>query len=87
MDLKGLYKKFEAFHDSLFRARYRREILGEVREQEDLFLLLTFSELMGIPNPVFYYMLELYPYLLEDYHRWHLRMGMDRSPLDRFRCC
>jgi hypothetical protein len=47
----------------------------------------VFSELMGVPNPAGYYTLELLPVLWEDFHEWHLRMGMEKSPLDHFRCC
>jgi len=24
---------------------------------------------------------------MERFHDWHTRMGMERSPLDHFRCC
>jgi hypothetical protein len=50
-------------------------------------MLLVFSEMMGIPNPSSYYTLELLPLLYERFHDWHVRMGMDRSPLEHFRCC
>jgi hypothetical protein len=32
-------------------------------------------------------MLDVYPYLLEQFHHWHKRMGMDRSPLGNLPCC
>ncbi|KPQ24931.1 MAG: hypothetical protein HLUCCA13_07530 [Halomonas sp. HL-48] len=50
-------------------------------------MLLVFSEMMGLQNPASYYTLELQPLLLERFHDWHIRMGMERSPLDNFRCC
>ena len=50
-------------------------------------MLLVFSEMMGVPNPAAYYTLELQPLLLERFHDWHRRMGMEHSPLDHFRCC
>lgn len=50
-------------------------------------MLLVFGEMMGVPNPASYYTLELQPILYEGFHEWHLRMGMERSPLDGFRCC
>jgi len=31
--------------------------------------------------------LEVYPYLLEQFHEWHRRMGIERSPLDNLPCC
>ena len=50
-------------------------------------MLLVFSEMMGIENPSSYYTLELLPLLYEGFHEWHIRMGMDHSPLENFRCC
>ncbi|MCG3764491.1 DNA helicase [Vibrio cincinnatiensis] len=57
------------------------------KAQDDLFMLLIFSEMMGVPNPASYYTLELQPILIERFHDWHLRMGMPHSPLDQFKCC
>ena len=38
-------------------------------------------------NPASYYTLELLPLFYERFHEWHVRMGMERSPLEGFRCC
>ncbi len=57
------------------------------RDEEDLFMLMVFSETLGIPNPATWYTLELQPLLLDRFHDWHKRMGMPHSPLDHFRCC
>lgn len=70
-----------------YAAPYRGTVARARRDQEDVFMLLVFSELMGIPNPAAYYTLELQPLLLERFHEWHTRMGMEHSPLDGFRCC
>jgi hypothetical protein len=70
-----------------YEGRHRGALAREKREEEDLFMLLVFSELMGIENPAGYYTLELLPLLYEGFHEWHLRMGMERSPLEHFRCC
>ena len=40
-----------------------------------------------MPNPATLYLLEIYPYLLEHFHQWHQRMGIERSPLDSLPCC
>jgi hypothetical protein len=66
---------------------YRGVIARARRDENDLFMLLVFGEMMGVPNPATYYTLELQPILLAQFHEWHTRMGMDRSPLDHFRCC
>jgi hypothetical protein len=57
------------------------------RQEDDLFMLLVFSEMVGVPNPASYYTLELQPLLYQDFHEWHKRMGMDHSPLEFFSCC
>jgi hypothetical protein len=70
-----------------YEARHRGALARARREEDDVFMLLVFSEMMGIPNPSSYYTLELLPLLYERFHDWHVRMGMDRSPLEHFRCC
>ena len=66
---------------------YRGAVARARRDHDDLFMLLVFSELMGVPNPAAYYTLELQPILLERFHEWHTRMGMPHSPLDGMKCC
>jgi hypothetical protein len=44
-------------------------------------------EIVGLPNPATLYLLDVYPYLLEQFHHWHKRMGMDKSPLGSLPCC
>ena len=80
-------KKLVRYYDEVLSMPHRQEIARELRDQDDLFLLMLYSEMIGIPNPVYYYTLELYPYMIEEFHDWHLRMGMDKSPLTGIRCC
>ncbi|WP_223426082.1 cory-CC-star protein [Alcanivorax limicola] len=70
-----------------YNAPYRAAIARARRDEEDLFMLLVFSETLGVPNPASWYTLELQPLLLERFHDWHRRMGMEHSPLDNMRCC
>ena len=67
--------------------RYEREVRQQTAELNDLFLLLCFMEAAGMPNPATLYLLEVYPYLLDQFHQWHRRMGIVRSPLDSLPCC
>lgn len=83
----GLLRRFGELVREFYESRHRGALAREKREEEDLFMLLVFSEMMGIPNPAGYYTLELLPLLYEGFHEWHLRMGMERSPLEHFRCC
>lgn len=85
--LKAWFHQASYYAEEAYNAPYRSAIARARREQDDLFMLLIFSEMMGIPNPASYYTLELQPLLLERFHDWHQRMGMEHSPLDNFRCC
>ena len=66
-------------------------ITFKLREQfvdlNDLFMLQCFMELVGLPNPAAIYLLDVYPFFLEEFHTWHRRMGMDRSPIGSMPCC
>jgi hypothetical protein len=66
---------------------YRRQLRAEAIDLQDLFLLLCYMEAIGLPNPAAIYLLDVYPYFLHEFHLWHRRMGMDRSPLAGFGCC
>ncbi len=68
-------------------AGHRRRLHAEAMELEDLFLLICYMDMMGIPNPAVLYLLDVYPYVVEEFHLWHRRMGMDRSPLASIGCC
>lgn len=85
--LKYWYRKASEAGAQYYNAPYRAAIARAKRDEDDLFMLLVFGEMMGIPNPASWYCLELQPLLLERFHAWHLRTGMERSPLDNFRCC
>ena len=74
-------------YEGVYIAPYRSLIHREYLRQHDLFLLLAFSDLLGVPNPVAFYTLELYPELIDQFHDWHLRMGMPQAPEGGFKCC
>jgi len=87
MDILKLLSKAWHGYDEMLRQPHRAEIKRELRDEEDVIFLLLFSEMLGIPNPATFYTLELYPEIIERFHEWHLRMGMDHSPLSGIRCC
>lgn len=74
-------------YEGVFIAPYRSAIHREHLRQRDLFFVVGFSDLLGIPNPVGFYTLELYPELIEQFHEWHVRLGLDEPPEGGFRCC
>jgi hypothetical protein len=87
LDMLEQLKRLIAYYEEVLELPHRTEIARELRDEDDLFLLMLYSEMLGIPNPVYYYTLELYPFMIEEFHDWHLRMGMEKSPLTGIRCC
>ncbi|UJF24412.1 hypothetical protein L0B52_08765 [Suttonella sp. R2A3] len=83
-------EKWQAFSDGLhefYYAPYRQTLARAARDEEDLFMMMLFAESLGVPNPVAFYALELQPIFLEQFHDWHTRMGIEKSPFDHFGCC
>ena len=66
---------------------HEKRLRAEAMDLQDLFLLVCFMDMVGLPNPATLYLLEVYPYFLEEFHLWHRRMGVDRSPLASLACC
>jgi hypothetical protein len=87
MTLRERLKRVSELANEFYVAPYRGDIARARRDEDDLFMLFVFAELMGVPNPAAYYTLELQPVLLERFHEWHKRMGMEHSPFDGMRCC
>jgi len=87
MTLRERLRRAREIYEGIYIAPYRSQIQREYLRERDLFLLVGFSDLLGVPNPVTFYTLELYPELIEQFHQWHLRMGMPQAPDGGFRCC
>ncbi len=83
----SVWADIERFLREFYVAPYRQAFGRARRDEDDLFMLLVFSEALGVPSPVGSFALELTPILYERFHEWHQRMGMPRSPLDGIRCC
>ncbi|CAM3794879.1 DNA helicase [Micrococcus flavus] len=81
--LRALSEGLNAFYAGPYRATFARAR----RDEEDLFMMMVFSDALGVPNPATYYTVELLPVVYERFHEWHRRMGMERSPLDTVSCC
>ncbi|TRO96071.1 DNA helicase [Glycocaulis profundi] len=85
--MTGWLARLSAFLKAAYEAPYRRTMAREARARDDAFMMLVFGEALGVPNPAAPYTLELMPVLHEEFHDWHLRMGMDHSPLEHVKCC
>lgn len=87
MDWHALRQNTGTFLRAALYGRQLEEMRREAMDLNDLFMLLCYLELMGIPNPATLYLLDLYPLLLDEFHTWHRRMGVEHSPLDSLPCC
>jgi len=85
--VNGAWRHLGEVFQGMALAGHRRTVRAEAIALQDLFLLLCYMETLGLPNPAALYLLDVYPYFLQELHLWHRRMGMDRSPLSHFSCC
>ena len=74
-------------YEGVYVAPYRSVIHREYHRQRDLFLVLGISDMLGVPSPVSFYTLELLPDLIDGFHDWHRRLGLEQAPEGGFRCC
>ncbi len=49
--------------------------------EKDNFMIVIFSDFLGIPNPLSYYTIELIPYFGNELPGWELRMSDRKSVL------
>jgi hypothetical protein len=74
------------YHDAVTLARWRGGLRRAHRDEEDRFLAVLLLAAYGVDDPAAFETLELTPRLIEDFHRWHQREGLDRFP-DAGVCC
>lgn len=87
MDWAQLRRNVGDFFQGAAYGRHQAELRRQALELNDLFMLLCYLELMGVPNPATFYLLDMYPLLLDEFHLWHRRMGIEHSPLGSMGCC
>lgn len=86
-DRRTARARFTAGLREFYYAPYRRTFARAQQDEDDLFMMIVLAEMLGVPNPVSYYTVELLPVMYDRFHEWHTRMGMEHSPLDHFSCC
>ena len=87
MDWRELRGNAHDFLVGMALGRHEQSLRQQAMELNDLFLLLCYMEMIGLPNPAAIYLLEIYPYFLEQFHLWHRRTGFPHSPLGDLPCC
>jgi hypothetical protein len=86
-ELAALRQRFAEIAHGAALTSYEHGLRQQTAELNDLFLLLCFMEATALPNPATLYLLEIYPYLLEQFNDWHKRMGIEHSPIGSLPCC
>ncbi len=71
----------------LYRLKFGQSFAREARKLDEVFLFFLFADYFGLANPYKVFLAEAYPILLEEFHKWHRSMGIERSPLDWIKCC
>ena len=54
------------FLHGYFVSEYERKLREQFVDLNDLFMLQCFMELQGLPNPAAIYLLDVYPFFLEE---------------------
>ena len=62
-----------------FKGRAYEMLQSEAKTEMDNFILICYSDLLGIPLPINYYTLELLPYLVNEITDWDQRMSNKKS--------
>ena len=65
---------FVAFSYGVFVEKRMSVVRKEAFDENDNLMLLLFSDFLGIPNPISYYMLELLPYMADELVPWERRI-------------
>lgn len=84
--MRKIWTKCNSLLQAYYEVSYKLSIKKEQDDLESLFMLLAFSETMGIANPYEFYMLEFIPDLMPKFHQWHKKIGFEKSPFDFFPC-
>ncbi|TDW28858.1 cory-CC-star protein [Cryobacterium psychrophilum] len=87
---KEFFRRWSAFQAGLhefYVGPYRQMFKREKQDEDDLFMIAVLGEALGVPDPAAYYTAELLPAVWDNFHAWHRRIGIPRSPLDHIGCC
>ena len=84
--IRTTYRSVERLHTELFITKYRSALQREARLQEDAFLATLYLTAFGIDDPSAYHTLPVTGELVQGFHAWHQRQGMDQVP-DFGVCC
>lgn len=76
--IEGFFREAGVWIHGIFFGTFMDKSIGIIRKEafdmNDNMMLLLYGDLLGIPNPISYYSLELLPYLAEELEPWQRRI-------------
>jgi len=78
--LREAWRRLDRLHNELFITKYRSAMQREARVQEDAFLAMLYLTAFGIDDPAAYHTLSITGELVDGFHAWHVRQGLDTFP-------
>lgn len=79
-EIREIFRGFVELH-------FKKQVEFSYSYLRDILLLSLFVDYFGLDNPLGIYSLDLYPYLLEEFHLWHRSLGIERGGLSFLPCC
>jgi hypothetical protein len=81
--VKALLQGLKDFFYGMTAYEFERQTLHARAELEDLFVLMTMGDVVGVPILPPYYSLRLLPYTVPRLEAWKRRVLRERHPLDK----
>lgn len=78
--------KFISILEEFYNFKYKAALNKERKNIDDFFMIITFGEMMGIPNPYEFYTIDIMIELMPHFHKWHKQVGLNKSPFENFPC-
>jgi hypothetical protein len=77
---RGWWRRVLDWHDALFVTKWRSALQREARSQEDALVAVLYLSAFGIDDPAAYHTLPVTAELIDGFHDWHQRQGLDTFP-------
>ncbi len=81
MDFKRFFNDLKLFFKGALVDTSTEVIEAAANMMQDNFMIVIFSDFLGIPNPLSYYTIELIPYFGNELPGWEKRMSDRKSVL------
>jgi hypothetical protein len=81
------FSEIRSYFSSFVELHFKKPVEVSCSYLRDALLFFLFAEYFGLDNPLGIYALDLYPYLLEEFHLWHKSLGIEKGGFNMLPCC